>query len=205
MKNVLKQRYFFASKEFILGEYKLVVRQKWAFRKEEWEANYHELGLDLRLEKSNIGFLNLTWLTALIALMTPMVYQIVMENLTEGSTIELGTKALGVMMLVFWFFLLMCVYWTFQYQIYRRFTLTGGQKDLTFFAPRKAEAEVGAFIELIRSKRRQKLKEELSAFDPEMTFEEQIESLNYLLELGAISDEEREEIEEELRVKHLLK
>ncbi|MEM6299666.1 MAG: hypothetical protein AAF740_13335 [Bacteroidota bacterium] len=205
MKNVLTQRYFFASKEFVLEEYKLVVRQKWAFRKEEWEANYHELGLDLRLEKSNIGFLNLTWLTALIALMTPMVYQVVLENLTEGSTIALGTKALGVLMLVFWFFLLMCVYWTFQYQIYRRFTLTGGHKDLTFFAPRKEEKKVKAFIEVIRNKRRQKLKEELAAFDPEMTFEEQIESLNYLLEMGAISNEELEEIQEELRVKHLLK
>jgi hypothetical protein len=109
------------------------------------------------------------------------------------------------------FFLLTCfmwgtiVWWSIQKYFSSHFILQGGNKVLDFFISSPDEETVKKFIEEIRLRVREKMKEDFLRFDPDLEFQDQLENLKYLKRIDVLKQDEFEQIREELRKKHLIK
>lgn len=192
----LQQRYFLSTKSFALQESKILIKEKSVFHDKEWEARYNELGLDLVKIRSREGIGNAILFGGLFIVTAHMTF----NAFSDGSDIKLAW------LFVFFCFLWGTVFsWTLQQYFAAHFILRGGHKTLDFFINSPDEATVRAFIETVRSRTKQRLKEDLTHFDPDLTFEEQLSHLKYLKSIEVLTNHEFEIIREDLREKHLMK
>lgn len=193
---ILKQRYFFSTKTFELLENKILITEKSIFDDKEWEARYNQIGLDLVKIKSREGLGNAVLFGGLLGISGFMTF----KAFTDGS----GFK-IAIMFLLFSFLWLTVFWWSIQKYFAAHFVLGGGNKTLTFFIDSPNEMRVMEFIEIIRTRTKNKLKEELTTFDPDLSFEDQLDHIKYLKSIEVLTQNEFETIREFLREKHLLK
>lgn len=193
----LKQKYNLSKKTFALTERKVVIVEKSLFDDKEWEARYNELGLDLVKIKSREGIGNAVLFGGLLIVTTIMTFQ----AFTDGTT----DYKLAFLFLFFCFMWGTVFWWSIQKYFAAHFVLRGGQKTLTFFINSPNEKTVKEFIDKIRERTKGRLKEELTHFDPDLGFDEQLSNLKYLKNIDVIEQEEFEKIREQLRERHLIK
>lgn len=193
----LKQKYYLSKKTFALTERKVVIVEKSLFDDKEWEARYNELGLDLVKIKSREGIGNAVLFGGLLIVTTIMTFQ----AFTDGTT----DYKLAFLFLFFCFMWGTVFWWSIQKYFAAHFVLRGGQKTLTFFINSPNEKTVKEFIDKIRERTKGRLKEELTHFDPDLGFDEQLSNLKYLKNIDVIEQEEFEKIREQLRERHLIK
>lgn len=191
------QRFFFATKTFQLYDNKVSVKEKSLFSDREWEARYDELGLDIAKIKSREGIGNAVLFGGLFIVSAHLTYR----AFTDGKT---DTK-LAWLFVFFCFMWGVVLSWTIQKYFTAHYFLTGGNKTLEFFINSPNEKEVLTFIEKIRERIKEKLKEEYLTFDPDLTFDEQLKNLKFLKRYDIISKDELEVVRVELREKHLIK
>ena len=195
--NQLKQTYFLSKKEFELTDKKILIKEKSVFHDKEFEARYNEIGLDLIKYRSREGIGNAIFFGGLMIVSIWITY----GAFTDGKTdIKLA-----------FFFLLTCfmwgtiVWWSIQKYFSSHFILQGGGKVLDFFINSPDEEAVKEFIEEIRQRVRERMKEDYSTFDPDLEFQDQLENLKYLKRIDVIGLGEFEKIRETLRKNHLIK
>ncbi|MBD3628746.1 hypothetical protein [Cyclobacterium sp.] len=192
----LKQKYYLSNKTFELTDRKVLIVEKSVFDDKEWEARYNELGLDLVKVKSREGIGNVVFFGGLLILTVFLTF----KAFTDGTDYKLA-----------FFFLLGCfmwgtvIWWSIQKYFVSQYVLAGGDKILTFFINSPDEKTVKGFIDQIRERTRRRLKDELTHFDPDLSFEDQLNNLKYLKNIDVIDQEEFEKIREQLREKHLIK
>lgn len=192
----LQQRYFLSTKSFELQESKILIKEKSVFHDKEWETRYNELGLDLVKIKSREGIGNAVLFGGLFIVTTYMTF----NAFVDGTDIKLA-----------WLFVFFCFMWgtvfswTLQKYFAAHFFLQGGPKTVEFFINSPDEAIVRDFIEIVCDKIKLKLREELTTFDPDLSFEEQLSHLKYLKRMEVLTNQEFEIIREDLREKHLIK
>ncbi len=192
----LEQRYLLSSKKFTLHRQGIRIKEKSVFDDKEWEADYHDIGLDLTKVRSREGLGNAVLFGGLLIVSSHMTFQ----SFLDGTDMKLS-----MLFLFFCFMWLTVFWWSIQKYFAAHFILSGGRKTLTFFISSPDEETVRSFIETIRTKVRARLKEELSTFDPDMKFEHQLENLKYLRQRGVIDQAELEVLRENLREQHLIK
>jgi hypothetical protein len=193
---ILNQRYFFSTKTFELLDNKVLIREKSLFDDKEWEARYDQIGLDLTKIKSREGLGNAVLFGGLLAVTGHMTY----KAFTDGTDIKLA-----IMFLLFSFLWLTVFWWSIQKYFAAHFILGGGNKTLTFFIDSPNEKTVKEFIETIKSKTKDKLKQDLTTFDPDLNFDDQLDHIKYLKSIEVLTQDEFEVVREYLREKHLLK
>ena len=192
----LKQRYYFSTKSFELTDRKLLIKENSVFDDQEWEARYNELGLDLVKIKSREGIGNVVLFGGLLMVTSFMTF----KAFTDGTDYKIA--------FLFFFLCFMWgtfVWWSIQKYFAAHFVLAGGQKTLTFFINSPNEETVKNFINHLREKIKSRLKEELTHFDPDLSYEDQLNSLKYLKNIDVIDQNDFERIREELREQHLTK
>jgi hypothetical protein len=192
----LKQKYYLSKKTFELSDRKILIVEKSVFDDTEWEARYNEIGLDLVKIKSREGIGNAVLFGGLFIVTSLMTF----KAFTDGTDYKLA--------FLFFFFCFLwgtIFWWSIQKYFAAHFVLRGGQKTLTFFINSPDEKTVKNFIDQIRERTKERLKEELAHFDPDLTFEDQLGNLKYLKNIDVIDQNEFEIIREELRNRHLLK
>jgi hypothetical protein len=194
---ILRQRYFFATKTFTLQENKVVVVEKSLFTDKEFEARFDDLGLDIVKIKSREGIGNAVLFGGLLIVCSHMTYR----AFTDGKTDD----KLAWLFLFFCFMWGTCFSWTIQKYFTAHYFLTGGNKTLEFFIDNPSNSEDLVFIDKIRAKTKQKLKDDYTTFDPDLTFEYQLNNLKFLKRNEIISNQDFEIIREELRGQHLIK
>ena len=192
----LKQKYYLSKKTFELTDRKVVIVEKSFFDDKEWEARYNELGLDLVKIKSREGIGNAALFGGLLIVTAFMTF----KAFTDGTDIKLA-----FLFLFFCFMWGTVLWWSIQKYFAAHFVLRGGQKTLTFFINSPNEKTVKEFIDQIRERTKGRLKEELTHFDPDLSFEDQLSNLKYLKNIDVIEQEEFERIREQLRERHLIK
>ncbi len=192
----LKQRYFLSTKTFNLLENKVLIKEKSIFDTMEWEARYDQIGLDLIKFKSKEGLANSILFGGLLVLTGFMSF----KAFFDGSDIKIAV--LFSLMSFLWF---ICLWWSVQKYFSSYFILSGGNKTLTFFINSPNEETVKNFIEIIRDKKKSKLKEDLTTFDPDMSFDEQLDNIKYLKSIEVLTQGEFEVVREYLRSEHLRK
>lgn len=175
---------------------KLVVVEKSIFDEREWEARYDQVGLDLEKVKSREGLGNAILFGGLLIVSSTMTY----DAFTDGKT----DLKLAFLLLFFCFMWATVFWWSIQKYFAAHFILSGGSKVLAFFINSPNEKTVRQFIDKIREKKKEKLRE-TTGFDPDLTFEEQLDQLRYLKRIEVLTQDEFESIREELRERHLLK
>jgi hypothetical protein len=166
------------------------------FDSKEWEARYNELGLDLVKIKSREGIGNAVLFGGLLIVSSLMTYR----AFIDGTDIKLA-----FLFLFFCFMWATVFWWSVQKYFAAHFILRNGHKTLTFFINSPSEKEVRVFIDELRDRIKAKLKQQLTHFDPDMSFEEQLSHLRHLKNLEVIGQEEFEVIREKLRHQHLIK
>jgi hypothetical protein len=119
---------------------------------------------------------------------------------SDGTDIKLAI--LFSLMCFLW---LIFLWWSIQKYFSSHFILGGGKKILTFFINSPNEEVVKDFIETIRNKTKNKLKEDFTAFDPDLSFEEQLDNIKYLKSIEVLTKREFEVVREYLRKEHSLK
>jgi len=192
----LKQRYFLSTKNFQLAENKILIKEKLVFDEQEWEARYNEVGLDLIKIKSREGIGNAVSFGGLLIVSSHMTF----NAFTDGTDLMLA-----FLFLFFCFMWATVFWWSIQKYFAAHFILNGGAKTLTFFINSPDEQTVRSFIDIIRAKAKDKLIGELTTFDPDMTFDQQLANLKYLKKIEVLEQTDFEGIREELRERHLLK
>ena len=192
----LKQKYYLSKKTFELTDRKVVIVEKSVFDDKEWEARYNELGLDLVKIKSREGIGNAVLFGGLLIVTAFMTF----KAFTDGTDYKLA-----FLFLFFCFMWGTVFWWSIQKYFAAHFVLRGGQKTLTFFINSPNEKTVKEFIDQIRERTKGRLKEELTHFDPDLSFEDQLSNLKYLKNIDVIEQDEFEKIREQLREKHLIK
>ncbi|MEM9672827.1 MAG: hypothetical protein AAF992_09545 [Bacteroidota bacterium] len=192
----LRQRYFLSTKTFQLEENKILIKEKSVFDEREWEARYNEVGLDLVKIKSREGIGNAVLFGGLLIVSTHMTY----NAFTDGTDIKLA-----FLFLFFCFMWATVFWWSIQKYFAAHFILNGGAKTLTFFINSPDEPTVRTFIDLIRARAKDKLIDELTTFDPDMSFDQQLANLKYLKKIEVLEQTDFEGIREELKERHLLK
>ncbi len=193
---ILKQKYFLSKKSFELNDRKICINESSFFDDKEWEARYNELGLDLVKIRSREGIGNAILFGGLLIITLIMTF----KAFTDGTDIKLA------FLFLFFCFMWATVFgWSIQKYFAAHYVLSGGQKTITFFINSPNEETVTAFIDQIRERTKSRLREELTYFDPDLTFEEQLGSLKYLKSIDIIDQVEFERIREELRERHLIK
>ncbi|MGD1892607.1 MAG: hypothetical protein ACFB15_18700 [Cyclobacteriaceae bacterium] len=192
----LRQRYFLSTKTFQLEENKILIKEKSVFDEREWEARYNEVGLDLVKIKSREGIGNAVLFGGLLMVSTHMTY----NAFTDGADIKLA-----FLFLFFCFMWATVFWWSIQKYFAAHFILNGGAKTLTFFINSPDEQTVRTFIDLIRARAKDKLIDELTTFDPDMSFDQQLANLKYLKKIEVLEQTDFEGIREELKERHLLK
>lgn len=193
---ILNQKYYLSKKCFELTDRKILIVEKSVFDEKEWEARYNELGLDIVKIKSREGIGNAVLFGGLLIVCSILTYQ----AFTDGTDIKLA--------FLFLFFCIMwgtVFWWSIQKYFSAHYVLSGGYKTLTFFINSPDEKTVKEFIDQIRERIKQNLKEELTHFDPDLSFEDQLSNIKYLKNIEVIEQEEFEFIREQLREKHLTK
>ena len=192
----LKQRYYFSTKTFELSDKKVWIKEKTLFNEKEWEARYNEIGLDLVKFKSNEGVGGAVLFGGLLILTLIMTF----KAFTDGTDTKL------IFLFLFMSFMWgACFWWQIQNYFAAHFILQGGNKTLSFFINDPTEKTVLVFIDIIRERIKKELKKELTHFDPDMSFEDQLSNLKYLKSINVIEQRQFEEIREELRGRHLIK
>lgn len=194
--DTLKQKYFLSSKKFELTNDRILVREKSVFDEKEWEARYNEIGIDLIKVKSREGIGNAVLFGGLLIVTSYMTF----KAFTDGTDIKLA-----FLFLFFCFMWLTVFWWSIQKYFASLFILQGGNKTLTFFINSPKEKEVREFIEKVREKVRSRLKKDLTVFDPDLDFEDQLANLRYLKNIDVLNEKEFEFVREHLREKHLIK
>lgn len=192
----LKQKYYLSGKQFDLTENGVKVREKSIFEEQELEARYSELGLDVGEVKSREGLTNVIIFGSFFIL--SLILSI--ETLLKGTDIKLGLLFLG--MSIAW---ITCVFWSVQKYYYNHTILNGGQKTLVLFSNSPSRAVVDEFVEEVRRRVKARLKTELTKFDPDLSFEEQLSDLKYLKRIDVIDEISFEKYRQELKDKHLMK
>ncbi len=191
------QRFFFATKSFQLHDTKVTIKEKSLFTDREWEARYDDLGLELAKVKSREGIGNAVLFGGLFIVSTHLTFQ----AFTDGNT----DNKLAWLFVFFCFMWGTVLSWTIQKYFTAHYFLSGGNKTLEFFIDSPNEKEVLSFINNIRERTKEKLKDEYMTFDPDLTFDEQLKNLKFLKRYDIISHDELEIVREELREKHLIK
>src|SRR5690606_31000716 len=87
---------------------------------------------------------------------------------------------LAFMFLFFCFMWATVFWWSIQKYFSAHFILSGGNKTLTFFINSPDEKTVRQFIDLIRYNVKERLRKDLTTFDPDLSFDEQLGHLKYL-------------------------
>jgi|688.fasta_scaffold55849_4 hypothetical protein len=179
MTTVLKQRYFLSTKAYELRPDKIVVIEKSLFDDKEWEARYDQIGLDVEKIKSREGIGNAILFGGLL---------IVTSIMTFDAFTELKTDLKLAFLFLFFCFMWGTVFWwSIQKYFAAHFVLIGGNKVLTFFINSPDEKTVREFIEKIREKTKEKLKTDLTTFDPDLTFSNQLEHIKYLKRIDVLT------------------
>lgn len=197
MTTILKQRYFLSTKTFELRSDKIVVTEKSLFDEKEWEARFDQIGLDIEKIKSREGIGNAILFGGLLIVTSIMTF----DAFTDGKT----DLKLAFLFLFFCFMWGTVFWWSIQKYFSAYFIVKGGNKVLTFFINSPDEKTVREFIEKIRNKTKEKLKIDLTTFDPDLTFNDQLEHIKYLKRIDVLTQDEFELIREELRERHLIK
>lgn len=192
----LKQKYYLSKKTFELTDRKVLIKEHSFFDDKEWEARYNELGLDLVKIKSREGIGNAVLFGGLLVVTVFMTF----KAFTDGTDFKLA-----VLFLFFCFLWSTVFWWSIQKYFAAHYVLRGGQKTLTFFINSPNEKAVKTFINELRKRTKLRLKEELTYFDPDLTFEDQLSSLKYLKSMDVIEQKEFEKIREHLREQHSIK
>lgn len=192
----LKQKYYLSKKSFELTDRKVLIKENSAFDDQEWEARYNELGLDLVKIKSREGIGNAVLFGGLLIVTSFMTF----KAFTDGTDYKLA-----FLFLFFCFMWGTFFWWSIQKYFAAHFVLRGGQKALTFFINSPNEETVMKFINQIRERTKSRLKEELTHFDPDLSYEDQLSNLKYLKNIDVIDQTEFERIREDLRERHLIK
>lgn len=192
----LKQRRLLSTKTFQLHENKIVIIEKSIFEDTEWEAGYDEIGLDLVKFKSREGIGNVILFGGLLIPCTHITY----KTFTTHADIKLG-----FLFLFFWIMYATVLWWSIQKYFFAHFILNGGDKTLTFFINSPDEKTVRLFIENIKTRKKEKMKNDLTAFDPDLSFEEQLYQLKFLKRLEIINQNEFDLIRDYLKEMHLIK
>lgn len=170
--------------------------EKSVFDDAEWEARYDEIGLDLAKFKSREGIGNAVLFGGLLIISSLMTY----NAFTTDTDIKLA-----------FFFLFSCFmwgtvfWWSIQKYFSAHFILSGGNKTLTFFIDSPDEKTVRQFIDIIRTRIKDRLRKDLTIFDPDLTFDDQLGHLKYLKRIDILTQEEFEIIRDDLRERHLIK
>ncbi|MEX0967707.1 MAG: hypothetical protein WD077_10750 [Bacteroidia bacterium] len=175
---------------------KVLIKENSAFDDQEWEARYNELGLDLVKIKSREGIGNAVLFGGLLIVTSFMTF----KAFTDGTDYKLA-----FLFLFFCFMWGTFFWWSIQKYFAAHFVLRGGQKALTFFINSPNEETVMKFINQIRERTKSRLKEELTHFDPDLSYEDQLSNLKYLKNIDVIDQTEFERIREDLRERHLIK
>ena len=182
MTTILKQRYFLSTKIYELRPDKIVVTEKSFFDEKEWEARFDQIGLDVEKIKSREGIGNAILFGGLLIVTSIMTF----DAFTDGKT----DLKLAFLFLFFCFMWGTVFWWSIQKFFASLFILNGGNKVLTFFINSPDEKTVREFIEKIRDKTREKLKTELTTFDPDLTFNDQLEHIKYLKRIDVLTQDE---------------
>jgi hypothetical protein len=185
-----------STKTFQLEENKILIKEQSVFDEQEWEARYNEVGLDLIKIKSREGIGNAVLFGGLLIVSSHMTF----NAFTDGTDLKLA-----FLFLFFCFMWATVFWWSIQKYFAAYFILNGGAKTLTFFINSPDEHTVRSFIDIIRAKAKDKLIGELTTFDPDMTFDQQLANLKYLKKIEVLEQTDYEGIREELRERHLLK
>ena len=195
--DTLRQRYLLATKTFQLLDNKVTIKEKSMFDETEWDARYEDLGLDIVKIKNREGISNFVLFGGLLAISILITY----KTFTDGKT----DFILALIFLSSCFVWGGIIMWSIQKYITAHYILTGGNKRLEFFINSPDNKQVLAFIDKIREQTKAKMKTEYTIFDPDLTFEDQLNNLKYLKAKDIISVDEFETIREELRGQHLIK
>ena len=194
--NQLKQKRLLSSKSFELHNNKIAIKERYFLQDSEWEARYSELGLDLIKVNNREGIGNIFIFGGLFILSVLMMY---------NAFIEDPSSKLPWLFVFFSFMWGTALWWTLQKQFGSYYILDGGRKTLYFFTKSPTPEAVKAFIEEIKFRVREQLKAELTEFDPDMSFEDQLSNLKYLKNIEVINQEEYAETREYLRIQHMIK
>lgn len=197
MTNTLRQRYLLSTKTFQLFRDRVAVREKSLFDEKEWEARFDQIGLDLEEFKTREGIGNAILFGGLLITTGIMTF----NGFTDGQT----DLKLAFLLLLFCFMWGACFWWSIQKYFAAYFILGGGSKTLLFFIDSPDEKTVREFIEQIRTRKKEILKANLTTFDPDLTFNDQLEHLKYLRRIEVLTQDEFEFIREDLRERHLIK
>lgn len=192
----LEQRFLFDKKSFELSDSRVKVRQKSLLDETEWEARYNELGLDVVKMKNKEGIGSAVFFGALL------IVNVCMAGVSYFDGTELSISILFTATCLMW---LVALVWTIQKYITASYFLTGGKKTLEFVLNSPSESEVVGFIDEIRKRVTSGLRAKLTTFDPDLSFDQQLADLKYLVSIEVLNQPEFEVIREDLRNRHLIK
>ena len=192
----LRQKYFLSAKSFELHDTKIRIQEKSLFKEIDWEVKYSELGLDLVRYRDKEGVGN-------VMLFGGMFFLSAILSATacfDGSSVKVAFLLAFVSI-----FFAMLLLWTFQTYFTSSFVLRGGSKTIEFFIDSPSEGIVKEFIETIKDRIKQKAKDSMAVFDPDLTFEDQLANLKYLKNIEILTEMELERIKKHLKYQHLVK
>ncbi|AMM51874.1 hypothetical protein TH61_12760 [Rufibacter sp. DG15C] len=191
----LKQRVLLTKKEFYLERTGVKVISKSASENLEYTVKYEEIGFD-QVKKQEKGAL------------FPAIFFWLMVALDLFLLYDTYINEEGVAMQGFWafaglFFGAMAVMATMQ--INRKVIfLTGGSKVLELLSNNPSTQEVDAFIEALYERIKNVYKSKYAVIDPNLPEELMMERINWLFEMGVITQEEQEDYYMQIQINSLL-
>jgi len=189
----LIQKKTFASKHYKILKGKLQVNIKSTKEQNEWTCSLEELGLKKLYKKQPRFLLNLAVVVCFaIALAAAITYFFFPEQIDAGG-FYINTVLWGFLGL---FFMLVPV----KNEVY----LYGGSQDLAFYRNIPNEESVDQFLDELIQATKEYLREKYTKIDKDLAEDIQIENFKWLKDIEVITEQEYQELKEELTRQKLL-
>ena len=177
----LVQQSGFDSREFLLEELGVLVKTKTLQEELEYRVRYDELGFELVWKRVKAGRVFFYLLLGLDALMAGLWVQSILVS--EGFVQQL-----------YWFlglvFFVGISLWAYAHKKTDYLYVMGGVKNLELWADKPNALQVTVFVETLHEAMRKFYRDRFNRLDDHTPYDELITQLRWLLDIGAVTQEE---------------
>lgn len=189
----LRQKYFFASREFDLSDKSLAVKISTLKEKKEYSIKLEELGDEIisRSFSKVPGYIAASISTAIIIFMTFAFF------------LDKHNPDINILIVNYLLWIPLALFFTLK-PVKKEIYITGGKYSISFYQDRPTKEELKVFIDTLLAKSKDCILDKYAKIDTDLPEDEQMKIFNWLKNKDIISQEKYEELKQEYKTKKLL-
>jgi hypothetical protein len=190
----LKQKYLFSTREFVLTDTEIAVKQKTIKENKEWTVKLDEIGNKIyyHAQPKTPGYI------------AAAVFGVFIIILTIGFILDKNGKDYNILIINYLIWVPIILFFVLK-PAKKEIHIINGKYSLSFYQDKPGKVEVEQFVNTLLKQSKQYILDKYGHVDPDLPEDSQMNILNWLKNSDIISQEKYDELKQEYKMKKLIK